>query len=50
MILIVDPERVCAVEEALAAAGEKTYRVGRIVEGTGEVAYENEGGLYGFGA
>lgn len=50
MILIVDPERVRAVEEALAAAGEKTYRVGRIVEGTGEVAYENEGELYGFGA
>lgn len=50
MILIVGPERVRAVEEALAAAGEKTYRVGRIVEGTGEVAYENEGELYGFGA
>ena len=50
MILIVDPERADAVEAALAAAGEKTFRVGRIVAGAGEVSYENEGELYGFGA
>lgn len=46
MVLIVDPARVEAVEASLAAAGEKTYRVGRIVEGTGTVIYENEGALF----
>ena len=30
---------------ALAAAGEETYRVGRIVAGEGEVQYANEGEL-----
>lgn len=48
MILIVDPEKLEAVEAALAAAGEETYRVGRIVAGTGEVQYANEGALYRF--
>ena len=33
---------------ALAEAGEKTYRVGRIVSGTGEVQYTGEGNLYGY--
>ena len=48
MILIVDPARVEEVEAALAEAGETTYRVGRIVAGTGEVQYANEGSLYAF--
>ena len=46
MVLIVDPARVEAVEASLAAAGEKTYRVGRIVEGSGTVVYANEGALF----
>ncbi|WP_417144672.1 phosphoribosylformylglycinamidine cyclo-ligase [Raoultibacter massiliensis] len=46
MVLIVDPAKVGIVEEALAAAGEKTYRVGRIVEGEGKVVYANEGCLF----
>ena len=48
MILIVDPARADEVEAALAEAGEKTYRVGRIVSGTGEVQYTGEGNLYGY--
>lgn len=48
MILIVDPARAEEVEAALAEAGEKTYRVGRIVSGTGEVQYTGEGNLYGY--
>ena len=47
MILIVDPARAEEVEAALVEAGEKTYRVGRIVSGTGEVQYTGEGNLYG---
>ena len=43
MVLIVDPAAAEAVEAALAAAGEETYRVGRIVAGEGEVQYANEG-------
>lgn len=46
MVLIVDPAAAEAVEAALAAAGEKTYRVGRIVAGEGEVQYANEGELF----
>ncbi len=46
MILIVDPARAEAVEAALAAAGEQTYRVGRIAEGTGKVQYTGEGCLF----
>ena len=46
MILIVDPARAEAVEAALAAAGERTYRVGRIAEGTGKVQYTGEGCLF----
>ena len=45
MILLVDPEAADAVEAALAAAGEETFRVGRIVPGTGEVQYTGEGKL-----
>ena len=46
MVLIVDPAAAEAVEAALAAAGEDTYRVGRIVAGEGEVQYANEGELF----
>ena len=46
MVLIVDPAAAEAVEAALAAAGEETYRVGRIVTGEGEVQYANEGELF----
>ncbi|MDO4290926.1 MAG: phosphoribosylformylglycinamidine cyclo-ligase [Eggerthellaceae bacterium] len=50
LVLIVDPAQADAVEAACAAAGETTYRVGRVVSGAGEVEYTNEGGLYGFQA
>lgn len=46
MVLIVDPAAAEAVEAALAAAGEETYRVGRVVAGEGEVQYANEGELF----
>ena len=46
MVLIVDPAAAEAIEAALAAAGEETYRVGRIVAGEGEVQYANEGELF----
>lgn len=46
MVLIVDPAAAEDVEAALAAAGEETYRVGRIVAGEGEVQYANEGELF----
>lgn len=46
MVLIVDPAAAEAVEAALAAAGEETYRVGRIVAGEGEIQYANEGELF----
>ena len=46
MVLIVDPAAAEDVEAALAAAGEETYRVGRIVAGEGEIQYANEGELF----
>lgn len=46
MVLIVDPERVEEVKAALAAIDEATYEVGRIIEGTGNVQYANEGNLF----
>lgn len=46
MVLIVDPEQVEAVEAALQAAGERTFRIGRTVAGAGEVRYANEGQLF----
>lgn len=46
LVLIVDPAQAEAVEAACAAAGETTYRVGRIVEGEGNVTYANEGSLF----
>ena len=36
------------MEAACAAAGETTYRIGRIVSGQGEVQYANEGSLYAY--
>lgn len=50
MILIVDPSQASDVEQTLAAAGETTYRVGRIKSGSGEVCYTNNGGLYSYSA
>lgn len=50
MILICDPEKAEAVEAACAAAGETTYRVGRIIAGQGEVTYTAQGNLYGYQA
>ena len=47
-VLIVDPAQAEAVEAACAAAGETTYRIGRIVSGQGEVQYANEGSLYAY--
>lgn len=45
MVLIVDAESVDAVRSALSDAGEKTYLVGRVIDGTGKVQYTNEGAL-----
>ncbi len=45
MVLIVDPERADELERIMAEAGEKTYRVGRIVAGEGRVRYACEGAL-----
>ena len=45
MILIVDPDQADAVAAALEAAGETTYRVGRVVPGEGVVEYTGEGKL-----
>lgn len=47
MILIVDPAQADKVDRVLRDAGETTFRVGRIVSGTGAVTYENEGSLFG---
>ena len=46
LVLIVDPEKAEAVEAALAEAGEQTFRVGRVVAGSGEVQYTGEGALF----
>lgn len=48
MILICDPEKADAVEAACAAAGETTYRVGRIIAGQGEVTYTGVGNLFNY--
>lgn len=48
MILVVDACAVDEVEQKLALFGETTYRVGRIVAGTGAVHYAGEGKLYTF--
>ena len=46
LVLIVDPEKAEAGEAALAEAGERTFRVGRVVAGAGEVQYTGEGSLF----
>ena len=46
MILCVKPEKAADVRATLEAAGEAVYEVGRIVKGSGEVRYANEGALF----
>ena len=46
MVLIVDPAQADSIEAALSEAGEKTYRVGCIVQGSGTISYTNNGNLY----
>ena len=52
LVLICDPAQADAVAAACEAAGEMTYRIGRIVAGeagrAGAVRYEAEGSLYAF--
>lgn len=48
VVLIVDPACADKVEAALAEVGEATYRVGRIVAGSGEVRYTNNDALYAY--
>lgn len=47
LVLVVDPSRIEDVEAALAEAGEKSFRVGRVVAGSGEVHYGGAGALLG---
>ena len=42
LCLIVAPEDEAAVTEALVALGEKPFRVGECVEGSGKVVYSDE--------
>lgn len=46
MILIIDPARVSDVRAALKRAGEESFEVGSVIEGTGEVRYESRGALF----
>ena len=46
MILAVQPEEVEAVRATLEANGDKTFVVGKVVPGSGEVQYANQGSLY----
>ena len=39
IVLIVDAECACDVEQHLKASGETTYRIGRVVQGAGVVEY-----------
>ncbi len=48
LVLIVNPAHIEKVEAALTRVGETTYRIGCVVEGSGEVCYLNEGTLYAF--
>ncbi len=50
LILVVDSTQVDKVEAMLHVEGEQTYRVGRVVSGTGSVRYANTGALYDFSA
>ena len=45
MVLIVDADSVDGVRAAAESAGDATYVIGRIEEGSGVVRYENEGHL-----
>jgi phosphoribosylformylglycinamidine cyclo-ligase len=49
MVLVVDPQHADAVKRTLQEAGETVFEVGRVVPGTGEVRYANEGALFGGG-
>lgn len=42
LCLIVAPEDEAAVTDALVASGEKPFRVGECVEGSGKVVYSDE--------
>lgn len=46
MILSVEPSAVDAVRATLEANGEKTFVVGKVIPGTGEVQYTNKGSLF----
>ncbi len=46
MILIVDPDQADAVKQALTEQGETVFTVGHIVEGMGEVTYQNKEQLF----
>lgn len=46
MVLIVEADQADAVKTSLEAAGERVFRVGEIVEGTGVVQYENKEALF----
>lgn len=39
MVLVVDPSQVAAVEKALDEAGEQHFRIGELVDGSGDVRY-----------
>ena len=43
MILIVEPAKADVIRAALESCGETVYSVGKIIEGTGAVVYQNEG-------
>lgn len=45
MVLIVKPDRVDEVRSACEAAGETTFVIGRVEQGSGIVRYEDEGSL-----
>ena len=46
MVLIVDAGQADAVSETLEAAGERVFRIGQVVKGSGEVAYTNKEALF----
>ncbi|MCL1797697.1 MAG: phosphoribosylformylglycinamidine cyclo-ligase [Eggerthellaceae bacterium] len=50
MVCAVDPLSIDGVENLLSAAGETTYRIGKVVAGSGKVRYVNEGALFAYGA
>lgn len=46
MVLVVNPEKVDEVVSVLNEAGEKTFVVGQIIPGEGEVTYQNQEKLF----